>query len=213
MKIAIFGATGQVGRHISREATNRQHEVIALARNTGAVDNQAVEVRQFDLLNPELNIADAVHGADVVISAIGGRAAGNHNIVADTATRLLKELPEIGIDKLVWVGGAGSLLVAPDLMLMNSDGFPAEYKDEAVAMAEALDVFNKSDSPLNWTFICPPAMLVPGEKEGPYQIGKDNFLVDEKGESRISMSDYAVALLDEVEANNYPNQRIGVAYK
>jgi len=212
MKIAVLGASGWIGNHIVNEAKARGHDVVALVRDTNKLDDTDVEVRQFDLLDGWADLAKTTNDVDVVISAIGGRAAGNHEIVRNTAQKLLAELPAVGVNRLLWVGGAGSLEVAPGVELVTVPEFPAEYKDEAVAMGEALEVFRSTSSELNWTFISPAAEIFPGEKQAPYRIGGEQLLVDDQGASRISVSDYAVAMIDELEAGNYPNQRIGVAY-
>lgn len=212
MKIAVLGASGWIGNHIVNEAKARGHEVVALVRDTNKIEDPSLEVHQFDLLDSNADLAQATKGVDAVISAIGGRAAGNHEIVRNTAQKLLAELPTAGINRLLWVGGAGSLEVAPGVELVTVPEFPAEYKDEAGAMGEALGVFRTSNGELNWTFISPAAEIFPGEKQAPYRIGGEQLLVDGKGASRISVSDYAVAMIDELEAGKYPSQRIGVAY-
>ncbi|MCD9468056.1 NAD(P)-dependent oxidoreductase [Photobacterium iliopiscarium] len=212
MKIAVLGASGWIGNHIVKEAKSRGHEVVALVRDVDKCDDTNIEVRQFDLLDSNADLVRAVKGVDVVISAIGGRAAGNHEIVKNTAQKLLSELPQAGIYRLLWVGGAGALEVSPGVQLMTIPEFPAEYVPESIALAEAFDVFCNTNSTLNWTFIAPAADIFPGEKQAPYRIGGEQLLVDEKGNCRISVSDYAVAMIDELEAGKYPNQRIAVAY-
>lgn len=212
MKIAVLGATGWIGSHIVAQAISRGHEVVALVRDAEKANLKGVELRQFDLLDQNSELEGVVEGCDVVISAIGGRAAGNHEIVKHTAERLLEELPEIGVSRLLWVGGAGSLLVGLGVQLVSVPDFPEEYKSEALAMGEALEVFRKTQSRVNWTFISPAAEIFPGELQGNYRVGGEELVTDEDGNSRISVSDYALAMIDELESGKYPNQRIGVAY-
>ncbi|MCG9595695.1 NAD(P)-dependent oxidoreductase [Vibrio sp. Isolate25] len=212
MKIAVLGASGWIGSHIVNEAKARGHEVIALVRNPANFEIKGVETRQFDLLDSSADIIAAVDDAEVVISAIGGRAAGNHDIVARTAETLLTQLPKSSASRLLWVGGAGSLEVAPGVQLISIPEFPDEYKPEAVAMGEALEVFRSAETSVNWTFISPAAEIFPGEKQSPYRIGGDTLLTDNDGNSRISVADYAVAMIDELESAKHLNQRIGVAY-
>ncbi|WP_281629933.1 NAD(P)-dependent oxidoreductase [Vibrio sp. St2] len=212
MKIAVLGASGWIGSHIVNEAKARGHEVIALVRNPDSFETENVEARQFDLLDQNSDITAAVDGAEVVISAIGGRSAGNHDIVAKTAEMLLTQLPQSTASRLLWVGGAGSLEVAPGIKLITVPEFPDEYKPEAVAMGEALQVFRSLESDVNWTFVSPAADIFPGEKQAPYRVGGDMLLTDSDGNSRISVSDYAVAMIDELESAKHTNQRIGVAY-
>lgn len=213
MKVAVLGASGWVGSHIVKEAKQRGHEVVALVRDPSKTNFRDVEVHPLNVTSLDDNsLKKALNGVNVLISAIGGRAAGNHEIVASTAVKLLTTLPKIGVERLLWVGGAGSLEVAPGTPLVSTPNFPDAYKAEAIAQSEALDVFRNSASSLNWTFISPAAELFPGDKEAPYRIGGDALLVDTQGNSRISVSDYAVAMIGELEAGKYPRQRISVAY-
>ena len=164
---------------------------------------------EFDLTKDV--IATAAAGSDVVIAAIGGRALGNHEIVANTAKQLLNSLAGTGT-RILWVGGAGSLEVAPGVTLVSSPDFPAEYKAEAIAQGEALDVFRASAADTAWTFVSPAAVIYPGESEGPYRVGGDSFFTDANGESKISVTDYAKAMLDEAHSAAHLNQRISIAY-
>ncbi|MCA6060070.1 NAD(P)-dependent oxidoreductase [Thalassolituus sp. ST750PaO-4] len=213
MKLAIIGATGWIGSTLVAEAQSRGHDVIAIARDSSNIAATGVEKRSLDLTaGDSASIAAAVAGADLVIASIGGRAAGNHEIVAASAQRLLNELPAAGVNRLLWVGGAGSLEVAPGVTLLSLPEFPQAYKDEAAAQGEALAVFRNSHSAVNWTFISPAAEIFPGERSGNYRTGGDSLVSDAEGNSRISVQDYAVAMIDEAENNAHPKQRIGVAY-
>ncbi|EMQ2877056.1 NAD(P)-dependent oxidoreductase [Vibrio navarrensis] len=211
MKVAVLGASGWIGSQIVEEAVTRGHQVIALVRNPSAIERQDVEVRQLDVL-AEQNFAQALQGVDTVIASIGGRAAGNHDMVERSAAKLLEQLPNAGVKRLLWVGGAGSLEVAPGVQLVTVPDFPAEYKDEALAQSQALQVFRNSDSPLNWTFVSPAAEIFPGEKVGQFRVGGDQLLTDAQGHSKISVADFASAMLDELETAKHAKQRISVAY-
>ncbi|EOU2462804.1 NAD(P)-dependent oxidoreductase [Vibrio navarrensis] len=211
MKVAVLGASGWIGSQIVEEAVTRGHQVIALVRNPSAIERQDVEVRQLDVL-AEQDFAQALQGVDTVIASIGGRAAGNHDMVERSAAKLLEQLPNAGVKRLLWVGGAGSLEVAPGVQLVTVPDFPAEYKDEALAQSQALQVFRNSDSPLNWTFVSPAAEIFPGEKVGQFRVGGDQLLTDTQGHSKISVADFASAMLDELETAKHAKQRISVAY-
>ena len=198
MKIAILGATGWLGSSAMAEARDRGHEVIAISRDVDGLKQQGLEAYAFDLLS-EQALPQAMKDADLVIAAVGGRAKGNHEMVAKSAQRLLAELP-------------GSLEVAPGVQLATVPEFPAEYKDEAIAQAEALEAFCQSSSQVNWLFVSPAAELFPGERSGQYRVGGDQLLTNEEGKSQISSQDYAVALIDQAEKQEYQLQRISVAY-
>lgn len=211
MKVAVLGASGWIGSQIVEEAVTRGHQVIALVRNPSAIERQDVEIRQLDVL-AEQDFAQALQGVDTVIASIGGRAAGNHDMVERSAAKLLEQLPNVGVKRLLWVGGAGSLEVAPGVQLVTVPDFPAEYKDEALAQSQALQVFRHSDSPVNWTFVSPAAEIFPGEKVGHFRVGGDQLLTDAQGHSKISVADFASAMLDELETAKHAKQRISVAY-
>ena len=211
MKVAIIGATGWIGSKVMDEALSRDHQVVAISRGASTIDKQGVTTVSLDLL-AQGGIKEAVSGADVVITAIGGRAKGNHEIVTNTAKLLLAELPKSDVQRMIWVGGAGSLEVSPGVTLDSLPSFPAEYKDEAIAQGQALKVFRDSDSTLDWLFVSPAAQLIPGERSGKYRVGADQLLTDGEGNSQISDQDYAVALLDEIETPKHSTKRICVAY-
>ena len=210
MKIAVLGASGWIGNHIAKEAASRGHDVIAVVRDATKIAQDGFDARTFDLLDPQANINDVTSDADVVIASIGGRALGNHELVKQSAAKLLSELSSVR--RLMWVGGAGSLEVAPNVALVTVPDFPEEYKAEALAQGEALEVFKQSDSAVQWTFVSPAADIFPGEATSQYRIGGDQLLTDTEGNSKISVSDYAIAMLDVLEGGEHINQRIGVAY-
>ena len=209
MKLAVLGASGWIGSHITSEALTRGHQVNVLVRDAGKVTQDNVTITEFDLTKDD--IANAAAGSDAVIVAIGGRALGNHEVVANSAQQLLRALAGTGI-RILWVGGAGSLEVAPGVTLISSPDFPAEYKDEARAQGEALEVFRASTADTPWTFVSPAAVIYPGDSEGPYRVGGDSFFTDSNGESKISVTDYAKAMLDEAQSAAHLNQRISIAY-
>jgi len=108
------------------------------------------------------------------------------------------------------VGGAGTLQVAPGLTLLDSGKLPPEWQPIATAHARALEVLR--DSPVNWTSISPAAYFDPGERTGRFRLGTDDLIVDSRGDSRISMEDYAIAMVDELENPSHRRQRFSIGY-
>lgn len=214
MKIALFGATGTIGQRILREALNRGHQVTALARNPSGINEQNANLQTAaaDVTDAD-SVAKAVAGHDVVISTIGpSQPADDLNNVIDAAHSLLKGLASAGVTQLLVVGGAASLEIAPGVLLIDAPEFPAAWKNIAQAQMDALHVYRTVQTDVDWTYISPAAFIEPGERTGKYRTGIDQLVVDEKGESRISTEDYAVALLDEVENPKHIRQRFTVAY-
>ena len=114
--------------------------------------------------------------------------------------------------RLVVVGGAASLEVAPGVALLDTPGFPEIYRAEATEGRDSLQVYREEADGLEWTFLSPAIVIQPGERTGSYRTTRDTLLTDDAGNSVISYEDYAVALLDELERPQHPGARFGVAY-
>lgn len=212
MKIALFGAGGTIGSRIAREAVSRGHQVTAVARKPEQLTPPAsgIQVVQGDVLDPA-SVAAAVAGSDLVISAIGpGLPDGDPQLVVTAAHSLIDGVKRAGVRRLLVVGGAGSLEVGRGMLLVDTPGFPPGWKPIALAHSEALDVYRTAD--LDWTYVSPAALIEPGERTGHYRTGTDQLLTDEKGHSRISAEDYAVAMLDEAEHPQFVRRRMTAAY-
>lgn len=210
LKIALFGATGMVGSRIAAEAARRGHEVSALVRQperVAAAPN--VHAAHADLLDAA-SVAAAVRGHDVVASAYAPpKEQLGDLLIASRA--LVDGVRAAGLKRLVVVGGAGSLEVAPGKHLVDTEGFPDAYKAIALAHREAFDYY-RTVSDIDWTFFAPAAIIAPGERTGTFRTGSDTLIADAKGESRISAEDYAIAFVDELEQGRFIRQIATVAY-
>jgi putative NADH-flavin reductase len=203
MKIALIGATGFIGSRLLAELTSRGHQVTAIVRNPEKVPQGAgVSARKGDVHDKD-GLATLLAGHDAVISAV-------HFSASDPAT-LLAAVKQSGVKRYLVVGGAGSLEVAPGVKLFDTKEFPAIYLDEARKGGAFLDLL-KGESGLDWTFLSPSALIEPGERTGSFRLGKDQLLVDDKGQSRVSAEDYAIALVDELEKPAHSRRRFTVGY-
>lgn len=203
MNIAIIGATGNVGSRIQEEALRRGHSVIAIARDASKIAARAnVAARSADVHHTAA-LATAIQGADVVVSS--GRFANFK------AADLLPAVKQAGVKRLAVVGGAGSLEIAPGKALIDTPEFPAEYKPEASAGRDFLNDL-RNEKAIEWTFLSPSALFVPGERTGKFRLGQDQLLVAADGKSSISYEDFAVALLDELELPKHVRARFTVGY-
>jgi putative NADH-flavin reductase len=210
MKVALYGATGKSGSRILKELVSRGHQVIAITRNPPKVAQPegGVSVRQDDLSDPQ-KIAAAVAGADAVVSAYAPPHDDSDAIVGVTQ-RQVEALSSGAKTRLVVVGGAGGLNVAPGVTLVDSGYLPEAYLPIAKAHVKALDVLKASDS--DWTYLAPAAYFEPGQRTGNFRLGKDELIADAQQQSRISMEDYAIALVDELEKPRHRRQRFSVGY-
>jgi uncharacterized protein len=211
LKIALFGATGMIGSRVAAEAAARGHQVTALSRDPsrGAQGLANVKAAKADLFDAA-SIATALAGQDVVASAYAPPQDDALKIV-DASKALVAGARAAGIKRLVVVGGAGSLEVAPGKQLVDAEGFPAAYKTIALAHREAF-AFYRTVTDLDWTFYAPAAMIAPGTKTGKFRTGAGTLIADASGNSAISAEDYAVAFVDEIEQAHFVRQIATVAY-
>jgi putative NADH-flavin reductase len=210
VKVALYGATGKSGSRILKELVSRGHEVIAITRVTSKVppSEPGVSVRHDDLSDSK-KIAAAVDGADAVISAYAPPHDDPDAIVGVTQ-RQVEALSRGSRTRLVVVGGAGGLHVAPGVTLVDSGYLPEPVLPIAKAHVKALNVLRASDT--DWTYLAPAAFFEPGERTGRFRLGKDELIANERQESRISMEDYAIAIVDELEKPRHRRQRFSVGY-
>ncbi|WP_428700126.1 NAD(P)-dependent oxidoreductase [Stappia sp.] len=200
--VALIGASGNAGARILKELSDRGHKVTAIARNPERIAAlPGVTAAKGDVYDAE-GLAALLKGHDAVISSV-------HFSVSDPAI-LLQAARASGVRRYLVVGGAGSLEVAPGQRLVDQPDFPAEYREEALGGARFLDLLKSADD-LDWTFLSPSAMFVPGERTGRFRLGKDALLANETGSS-ISFEDYAIAMVDEIETPKHSRQRFTVGY-
>jgi uncharacterized protein len=216
MKIAVFGATGNIGQRVVKEALRRGHEVVGVVRDPGSVQtpDPRVTLRRGDVTDAA-SVAEIARDAAVVVSAISPRpnARGLAAPSLVTAARaLISGLRQSGTRRLLVTGGAGSLEVQPGKALVDQPGFPEAYKPEALQQRDALEVYRKEGAGLEWTFLSPAVEIAPGERTGRYRTTDDRVLADEDGKSYITFEDYAVAMLDEIERPAHVGRRFGVTY-
>jgi putative NADH-flavin reductase len=203
MKVALLGATGFIGSEIFKELVSRGHEVIAITRNPERVPKVGmVRAARADAANGG-ELENAVLGAEALITSLHFSQSRLNNLLA--AAKKTKA------QRLLMVGGAGSLEVAPGVRLIDTPEFPAEWKEEATKGAEFLAALRK-ETQVNWTFLSPAALIQPGERTGKFRLGGDQFLSNEKGESKISTADFAVAMVDELEHPKHSRRRFSVLY-
>lgn len=201
MKIALIGATGNVGRRVTAEALRRGHDVIAIARDVSTLEPQdRVTPVQADL-SDKAAIGKAIAGADAVVLSVRFQELDVEAVL--DALRSAK--------RLLIVGGAASLYVAPGQQLIDTPDFPDFIKVEAEPARQAL-VRIQQEQGIDWTFLSPSVFFGPGERTGNFRLGKDELLTDPDGKSHISYEDYAIALLDEIEQPKHSRQRFTVGY-
>ncbi|MGN6459901.1 MAG: NAD(P)-dependent oxidoreductase [Pseudolabrys sp.] len=201
-QVALIGASGNAGSRILNELSASGHRVTAIVRHPEKVAKlpgvTAVKADVFD----KAGLAAALRGHDAVISAV--------HFTASDPQILIDAVRAAGVKRYLVVGGAGSLEVAPGKQLVDQPDFPEAYKAEATKGGVFLDLLKKV-SDLDWTFLSPAAMFVPGARTGKFRLGKDQLLSNAQGSS-ISFEDFAIAMVDELEKPAHTRQRFTVGY-
>jgi putative NADH-flavin reductase len=217
MKLTILGATGFVGSHVLKEALQRNHSVTAITRTPCKITDthSNLNVRSGDIFNSD-ELLSLLKGADAVLSAYnpGWKNPNLYDEFMAGAKAIQNACLNSGIKRLLVVGGAGSLEVAPGLQLVDSPDFPAEWKEGARAARDYLS-YLRAEKHLDWTFLSPAIEMHPGTsgvRRGHYRVGDDQPVFDIHGKSQVSVEDVAVALLDETENPKFIKQRFTIAY-
>lgn len=212
MKVAIIGASGNIGSAIRDEALSRGHQVTAIVRNPEkiTIQNEALTVVKGDVL--EGKVDELIKGHDAVISSYnpGWGLEEMHDITIEAYDAIVRGVKKTGIRLLV-VGGAGSLEISPGVQVIETMDVPPNIKGAILGLREVLYKLLK-ETGLDWTFLSPAANIASGERTGKFRLGKDQLVKDEAGESNISTQDYAVAMIDELENPQHNRQRFTLAY-
>lgn len=203
MNIALIGGTGNAGSRIAAEAVRRGHHVTVIARHPDKLSPGANLTLQRGDANDLPGLAALLADHDVVISAVRFEHLNPGTVIGATKRAQVK--------RLAVVGGAGTLEVAPGIQLVDTPEFPEAYKAEALGGRRFLDALRK-ETELEWTFLSPSAEFAPGRRTGKFRLGRDQLLTLPDGASRISMEDYAIAMLDEVEGARHVRERFTAGY-
>jgi putative NADH-flavin reductase len=212
MNVTLIGASGFIGSALLQEALARGHQVKALVRRPEQIKSQErLQALKADVFDADA-LATLVRGSDAVITAFSGHSHGDvRNDYLRGLQAIVKATQSAGVPRLLVVGGAGSLFVAPGLQAVDTPDFPDQWKGSALGARDGLNYLREQEN-LDWTMLSPAAMIQPGERTGRFRLGKDELLQDAQGNSRISLADYAIAMIDELEKPAHSRQRFTVAY-
>jgi len=211
MKLALYGA-GMIGSRFAQEALSRDHSVTLLVRHPEKVTlkHAALTVKPGNA-SDAADVAAKVAGHDAVMVAISPRGDGGADGYLAALDAVREGCKRAGVKRVLWVGGAGSLEVAPGKLLLEQPGFPPEYLPEAKLGLKALQTF-RAETELDWSVASPAALIAPGERRGKFKLGGDQLVADAKGESRISAEDFAYACVYQLEKGAKIKQRFTAAY-
>lgn len=213
--VTLIGASGFVGSAILNELLERGHKVTAVVRNP-----ERIGVTHPNLATVKANVADiatlaeACKDRDAVISAYNPGWT-NPNIYEETLRNyplIISAVKQAGVTRLLCVGGAGTLFCAPGLRVVDSGSIPDAIMGGVKSLGEFYLNTLIHETDIDWVFFSPAGSLEPGQRTGNYRLGKDDLIVDEEGNSRISVQDYAAAMVDELENPAHHHERFTIGY-
>ena len=209
MNVVLYGATGKSGVVILKELVDRGHTVVAATRKPEKVAKLShVSTVQDDLTDVAVT-KRVIEGAEAVVSAIGPPPDNTDALLAPSEL-LVKAIEQAGGPRLLVVGGAGSLFVAPGVTLHHSGYLPEAYMAISESHGKLLEYLKQSS--IDWTYFSPAGFFEPGERTGTFRLGKDDLIADATGKSSISFEDYAIALVDELEKPQNHKARFTIGY-
>lgn len=216
MSIVVFGASGNIGSNIRKEALSRGHRVTAVTHASDVEPAERLTVLKADIADPE-EVAKIVAGHDAVISAyspgLRRHSAEDAAVLIEKAhASLFEGVKRAGVGRIIIVGGVGSLEASPGIDVVDSDFYPAEHKAHTLRNREILRSLKRGEHDLDWTYVSPPLSIKSGERTGRFRLGEDALLRNEAGESRTSEADFAIAILDELDKRQFIRRRFTAAY-
>lgn len=213
--VVLIGASGFAGTAILNELLHRGNKVTAIVRNPEkiTIDDANLAVFKADVSDVEA-ITNICKGKDAVISAYNPGWT-NPNIYEETLKNyplILKAVKQSGVKRLLCVGGAGTLFCAPGIRVVDAGVIPAEIMGGVKSLGEFYLNSLCNEKEIDWVFFSPAGTLEPGQRTGIFRLGKDDLIVDKNGNSHISVEDYAVAMVDELEQENHHQERFTIGY-
>jgi len=214
-KIVLIGASGFVGSAILKEAIDRGHKVTAVVRHPEKITlvNKNLVIKQDDV-SSSATVTEVSKGADVVISAYNP-GWKNPDIAKETTLvykAIIEGVKKSGVKRFLVVGGAASLFISPGKKLMDAGIIPESFQAAVRALADVYLVDLMAEESLDWVFFSPAGIIEQGLRTGKFRLGKDDLIVNKAGESRISVQDYAVAMIDELEKPVHHQERFTIGY-
>ncbi|WP_287679011.1 NAD(P)-dependent oxidoreductase [Bacteroides sp.] len=213
--VVLIGASGFVGTAILNELLSRGHKVTAIVRNPEKIN---VSSSNLDIVKTDVSdtnvMVEICKGKDAIISAYNPGWA-NPDIYEETLRNyplILEAAKQSGTKRLLCVGGAGTLFCAPGLRVVDSGVIPDAIMGGVKSLGEFYLNTLMNEKAIDWIFFSPAGTLEPGKRTGKFRLGKDDLIVDKNGISHISVEDYAVAMVDELENPKHHYERFTIGY-
>ncbi len=218
MKIAIIGASGFIGSKILDESLRRGHQITGIVRNPGRLpQNPKLTPVGLDLKQTD-QLARALASHDAIVSAWNAAKDGSGPVLYDRFVEgnrsIIDAVKKSGVKRLLVVGGAASLKTPEGAEFIDSPQFPASFEAFKPAMRGVREYYHmlKKEPELDWAYFSPAIVIQPGERTGKFRLGGERIVADTSGASKISVEDYAVAAVDELEHPKHHRERFTIGY-
>lgn len=215
--IILIGATGYVGQALLAEFTERGFQVNAIARNTQNIPStRLITPIEMDVTKDN-QLENILKEGDIVVSAFNAGWT-NPNLYADFTkgvNAIHQAVKNSNAERLIVIGGAGTLYVKPNLQLVDTPEFPAAIKPGATAVRDYFQNTLSKETAFKWTYFSPAIEMNPGnpgERTGHYRLGVNSPVFDCESRSRISVEDVAVAIADEITTPQFINRQFTIGY-
>lgn len=213
--VLLIGATGFVGSAVLNELVSRGHKVTTVVRNIEKLaKSDLVNVVKEDVANVDA-IAKLAEGKDAIISAYnpGWTNPDIATLITENYPKILEAAKKSGVERLLIVGGAGTLFCAPGLRVVDSGAIPEEIMGGVRPLGDFYLNTLMNENDIDWVFFSPAGVFdQEGKKTGNYRLGKDDLIVDAEGNSHISVLDYADAMVNELEKPAHHKERFTIGY-
>lgn len=206
MRIAVFGATGTVGRLVVERALQEGHEVTAFTRSAAGVTqrHERLRVVEGDVLDT-YSVQRAVEGQDAVLISLGN---GRKGVVRAGGTKaVIDAMNRTGVKRLICQttlgvgdsrGNLNFLWKYVMFGLLLRPAYADHVRQEQYVQASDLD----------WTIVRPSA-FTDGPRTGSYRRG---FPADERGLAlKITRADIADFMIEQLTDTTYLRQAPGIS--
>ena len=210
MLITVFGATGQVGKHVVAQALSLGHSVRAFGRNVDALINQDLNSPKLEAIKGyvfnETDVYEAILNANAVISTLGGSFDGTDKTRSLGIKNIITQMEKAGVNRIIALGGLGILNAEDNTLLIDGVNYLEEYKPVGLEHLAAYQFL--AASKLDYTFVCAPNIVDADATEqyithATYPPTPNNY--------EIAAGDLAHFMLQELSKNQFVKQRVGIS--
>lgn len=209
MTITVFGATGQVGKEVVKQALAKSYKVIAFGRDVKEWIDADLASKDFTAQKGYVfdkgDVEKAVKPAHVIISCLGGSLDGTDKTRSKGIKTIIDAMQKLGKQRLIAIGGMGVLQANEEQMIIETEDYPKEFLPVGLEHLQAYKYLQASE--LAFTFICPPTIL--NESASHHYLTQKDYHPSQTSFS-IAAGDIAECMLNCIENELFIRDRVGI---